>query len=142
METALGLGGGAEAADDPAAIAHPPGATLAEDSEALVRHSVESDTRPHPDPPPKERTPRTLCAPCSLEPASGPPHPSLSPSEGERVPEGRVRGERSMFRAFSLRGDWEFPLLGGGEGKGEGEPNLWLHERANPRLDFSGQATT
>jgi len=42
-----------------------------------------------------------------------------------------------MFHAFSLRGDWEFPLLSEGEGKGEDEPNLWLHEGLNPRLDFS-----
>src|SRR5437773_5841729 len=31
-----------------------------------------------------ERTPRTLCAPCSLEPASGPLPPSLSPLRGGR----------------------------------------------------------
>src|SRR5204863_6597221 len=31
-----------------------------------------------------ERTPRTLCAPCSLEPASGPLTPSLSPLRGGR----------------------------------------------------------
>ena len=35
---------------------------------------------------------RTLCAHCAPEPASGPLTPSLSPSEGERVPEGRERG--------------------------------------------------
>jgi len=34
---------------------------------------------------------RTLCAHCAPEPASGPLTPSLSPSEGERVPEGRER---------------------------------------------------
>src|SRR5437879_5237009 len=39
----------------------------------------------------RERTPRTMCAPCTLEPTHGPPTPSLSPSEGERVPEGRER---------------------------------------------------
>src|SRR6266542_2770121 len=39
-----------------------------------------------------ERSPRTLIAPCALEPPSGPLTPSLSPSEGERVPEGRERG--------------------------------------------------
>ena len=40
----------------------------------------------------RERTPRTMCGPCTLEPTHGPLTPSLSPSEGERVPEGRVRG--------------------------------------------------
>src|SRR6266480_1685322 len=39
----------------------------------------------------RERTHRTLCAPCALEPTHGPLTPSLSPSEGERVPEGRQR---------------------------------------------------
>src|SRR5256885_15887541 len=39
----------------------------------------------------RERTPRTLCAPCALEPTHGPLTPSLSPSEGGRVPEGRGR---------------------------------------------------
>ena len=41
-----------------------------------------------------ERTPRTLRAPCSLEPASGPLTPSLSPSEGgegaQRAGEGEL----------------------------------------------------
>src|SRR5438132_1278690 len=40
----------------------------------------------------EERTPRTFCAPCAPESAGQPPHPSLSPSEGQRVPEGRERG--------------------------------------------------
>src|SRR6266508_6730032 len=39
----------------------------------------------------RERFPRTLMAHCALEPPSGPLTPSLSPSEGERVPEGRER---------------------------------------------------
>src|SRR6266480_1374555 len=49
------------------------------------------NARPHPSPFPQERTPRTLCAPCALEPTHGPLTPCLSPSEGERVPEGRGR---------------------------------------------------
>src|SRR5437660_6142364 len=39
-----------------------------------------------------ERTPRTLCAPCALEPTHRPLTPSLSPSAGARVPEGRAGG--------------------------------------------------
>src|SRR5437762_505941 len=38
-----------------------------------------------------ERPPRTLIAPCALEPTHRPLTPSLSPSAGERVPEGRER---------------------------------------------------
>ena len=52
---------------------------------------------PSPSPRPslslREGTPRTLCAPCALEPTHGPLTPSFSPSEGERVPGGRERGE-------------------------------------------------
>src|SRR6266508_6171620 len=40
---------------------------------------------------------RTLCAHGAPEPASGPLTPSLSPSAGERVPEGRVRGSPDDF---------------------------------------------
>jgi len=39
-----------------------------------------------------ERTPQTFCAHCAPVPDGHPPHPSLSPSEGERVPEWRERG--------------------------------------------------
>src|SRR5216117_1907253 len=54
------------------------------------------------------RPPRTLCAPCTLEPTHGPLAPSLSPSEGERVPEGRQR------RRFMGRGIRASHQLGGG----------------------------
>jgi len=47
-----------------------------------------------------ERSPRTLIVPCALEPPSGPLTPSLSPSEGERVPEGRERGVHGQGENF------------------------------------------
>ena len=64
-----------------------------------------------PGPLPRERTPRTLCAPCSLEPASGPLTPSLSPSEGERVPEGRERRRFMGRRKHAQFPEFSRPLV-------------------------------
>ncbi|PYK97060.1 MAG: hypothetical protein DME19_17605, partial [Verrucomicrobia bacterium] len=49
---------------------------------------------PSPRPSPRgENSPKQFSAPRALEPASRPLTPSLSPYEGERAPEGRVRGK-------------------------------------------------
>src|SRR5436190_2140877 len=54
-----------------------------------------------------ERTPRTLCAPCSLEPASGPLTPSLSPLRGGRgCPKGGWGAARTTSESPKRGGSW------------------------------------
>src|SRR5205814_6863485 len=106
-----------------------------------------------PTPLPQERTPRTSNAPCALEPANGPLTPSLSPSAGERVPEGRERrrfmGREHLQNPDANRGHEPTPSpSGGGEQmsgtlaefpswRGQGWVGSWAAGKHAPVPEFS-----
>ena len=54
------------------------------------KDSVRELARPHPNPLPQERTPRTFCAPCAAEPEAQPRFSPSPPAKEERAGERRI----------------------------------------------------